>query len=138
MGLISRVSSRTYSFFQMIDCTPSPTITRVQPPCNNGTPLGPPKRKKNVRVRKSIITDDLLSGGINAIKVTSENPKPYNKKQLNLIDNVTLKVQVNSTPSPKEDENNMKFENDLKFENNTSKITEFENNDFENHEFGNS
>lgn len=87
----------------MIDCTPSPTCTRVQSPCNNGTPLGPPKRKKNVRVRKSIITDELLSGGLNAIKVSSE-PKPY--KKLNLIDTVTLKVQVNSTPSPKEDENN--------------------------------
>jgi len=93
----------------MIDCTPSPTCTRVQPtPSNNGTPIGPPKRKKNVRVRKSIITDEFLSGGLGAIKVSS--PKPH--KKLNLIDATTnLKVHVKSTPSPKGEEGDEDHQN---------------------------
>ena len=93
----------------MIDCTPSPIANRgpssVSFNDSTGTPFNPPKRKKNIRVRKSIVPEEILSGGINAINVNSnsqgQSKTPF-KKKLNLIDNVpNLKVQVNSTPSPK-------------------------------------
>ena len=84
----------------MLVCTPSPTSDQNAKPSNpTDTPLGPPKRKKNVRVRKSVIAENLLADGLSDIKVKS----PKSHKTLSLMNSqVTLKVQVNSTPSPKD------------------------------------